>query len=388
MARDAAKAGFDDYLERIRRFTRDRLRPNELRLAEEDCVPDDILDEIRDIGLFAISIPEEYGGLEFSMEQQVRVLIEVTQASAVYRHRFSTTIGLGSQPILQYGTDEQRRQYLPPMASGELTAAFALTEPDAGSDAASVQTAATRDGVGYLLNGTKRYITNAPEAGVFVVMARTDPAVQGAKGVSAFIVDAGTPGLEVGASEPMMGQAGSHSTEVYFRDCRVPVSALVGGLEGNGFKTAMRGINHARLHVASTCVGQALRLIEVALAHAVERRQFDQPIAQFQSVQNMLADSRAETYAAQSMVLETARRFDRGEIPVTDIACCKYFASETVGRVADRAVQIHGGAGYMVANEVERLYRDARLFRLYEGTSQIQQMVIARDMIKSVEVGR
>ena len=379
---------FEAMVESVRRFVRERLRPSEPRLAEEDRVPEDILRDMKELGLFATSLPEAYGGLGLSMEQQVRLHMELTQASAVYRARLSTTIGLGSQPILYHGTEAQKAFYLPRMASGEFTAAFGLTEPEAGSDAGSVRTTAVREGDGYVLSGVKRYITNAPEADVFIVMARTDPAVPGAGGISAFIVDRGTKGLVVGEPDVKMGQAGSHTAEVYLNDCRVPVDALIGGREGEGFKTAMRGINHARLHVAATCVGQAIRITGDALDYALQRKQFDQPIAEFQSVQNLLADCRTETYAAQAMVLETARRQDRGEDVISEISCSKYFASEMVTRVADRAVQIHGGAGYMAAYDVERLYRDVRLFRIFEGTSQIQQMLIARRMIQSAQQDR
>jgi len=376
--------GFETYLDRIRRFTRDRLIPNEPRLEELNAIPDEIVQEMRDIGLFGISIPESYGGLGFGMEQQVLLTIAFTQASAVYRSRFSTTIGLCSQAILDFGTEDQRRRWLPGMAAGTITGAFALTEPEAGSDAGSLTTAAIRDGDVYVVNGSKRYITNAPEADVFVLMARTDPSVAGPAGVSAFAVPADTPGIRVGPVPRMMGQAGSHATEVFFEDCRVPVDALLGGKEGSGLKAALRGINHARTHVAATCVGQAIRLIDEALAYAVQRKQFGQSIAEFQSIQNMVADSRAETAAAKALVLDCARAFDRGPpIPYADIACAKYFASEMVCRVADRAVQIFGGAGYMEENAVARLYRDVRLFRIFEGASQIQQQQIARDMLRN-----
>ena len=384
MDRSASREDFEGYLERIRTFTRERLIPNEPRLEALAAIPEEIVQEMREIGLFGISIPEAYGGLGFGMEQQVLLTIAFTQASAVYRSRFSTTIGLCSQAILDFGTEEQRRRWLPGMAAGTITGAFALTEPEAGSDAGNVQTTAIRDGDRYVVNGAKRYITNAPEADVFVLMARTDPALPGAAGVSAFAVPADTPGIRVGPVPRMMGQTGSHATEVFFEDCRIPAATLLGGVEGGGLKAALRGINHARTHVAATCVGQAIRLIDEALDHATRRRQFGQPIADFQSIQNMLADSRAETAAAKALVLDCARAFDRGPpIPHADIACAKYFASEMVCRVADRAVQIFGGAGYMEENAVARLYRDVRLFRIFEGASQIQQQQIARDMLRN-----
>ena len=270
---------FGEFMGNVRRFVRERLRPQEHRLEEEDGVPADILEQLRGMGFFATSLPEQYGGLGLSMEQQVRVHMEFTQASCVYRSRVASTIGLGAQPILDFGTEEQRRSYLPRMASGEITAAFGLTEPEAGSDAGSVQTSAVREGEHFVLNGVKRYITNAPEADVFIVMARIDPEVKGPRGISAFIVERSAKGLQVGPTDKKMGQAGSHTAEVYFNDCPVPATALIGGIEGDGFKTAMAGINHARLHVACTCVGQAIRLTEDALAYALQRKQFGQAIA-------------------------------------------------------------------------------------------------------------
>ncbi|HYZ31503.1 MAG TPA: acyl-CoA dehydrogenase family protein [Crenalkalicoccus sp.] len=379
-------AAFDAYLDAVRRLVADRLIPAEPRLEGQETLPEDLTRLLREAGLFGISIPTRYGGGGLSMEQQVRVMLEVTRASAVYRARFSTTIGLGSQPILYNGTEAQRQDWLPRMASGEATAAFCLTEPEHGSDAGGLRTRARRDGGEYVIEGVKRYITNARQAQVFIVMARTDPESRDAAGISAFIVPAGTPGLRCGPADRKMGQDGSATSEVYFEGVRVPASALIGEREGGGFKTAMRGINHARLHVAVTCAGQAQRLVEEMLSYAMQRRQFDQPLAEFQLVQAMLADSRAELLAARSMILETARAFDAaGEAQgplVADIACCKLFASEMVCRVADRAVQVHGGAGYMRGTPVEQLYRDARLFRIFEGASQIQQLLIARDMIR------
>jgi acyl-CoA dehydrogenase len=374
---------FRQFLESVRRFTQEKLRPNERRVEETDEVPEEIVAEMRRLGLFGMTIPQEHGGLGLSMEQQVLATMEFTQASCVYRARFSTTLGLASQAILFNGTEEQCRKWLPRMASGEVTASFALTEPGAGSDAGAITTRAKRDGNGYVLNGQKCYITNAPEADLFVVMARTNPRSTGASSISAFLVEAGTPGLEVGQVDRKLGNHGSHTAPVYFDDCRVPGSALLGAEEGKGFKNAMAGINTARMHVAATCVGQAIRLIEESVDYAIERQQFGKPIVEFESIQNMLADSHAEMLAARSMVLETARRIDRGERPLADMSACKYFASEMVCRIADRAVQIFGGAGYMAAHDVERLYRDVRLFRIFEGTSQIHQMIIAREMTKA-----
>jgi len=378
-------AEFETYLDSIRRLVREKLIPAEPRLDGQETLPEDLTQLLRDAGLFGISIPTAYGGLGLTMEQQVRVMFEVTRASSVFRARFSTTIGLGSQPILYNGTEAQRLEWLPRMASGEATASFALTEPEAGSDAGGLRTTARREGDDFVINGTKRYITNARQADVFIVMARTVEGTRDASGISAFIVPAGTPGLSCGAPDRKMGQDGSATSEVYFDEVRVPASALIGGREGGGFKTAMRGINHARLHVAVTCVGQAQRLMEEALAYTMNRRQFGQALAEFQLVQAQLADSRSEILAGRSMILETARAFDaageaQGPI-VADIACCKLFCSEMAGRVADRALQLHGGMGYMHGTVVEQLFRDVRLFRIFEGASDVQRLLIGKTMV-------
>lgn len=376
------KDAFDEFLETLRRFVRERLIPNEARVAKDDAIPDDIVEDMKSLGLFGLSIPEAYGGLGLSMEEEVRVIYEVAQASPAFRSYFATNVGIGSQGIVIDGTEEQKRRYLPRLASGEIIGSFALTEPDAGSDAGSLQTSARREGDSYVLNGTKRFITNAPEAGIFTVMARTNPEKKGADGVSAFIVERDTPGLTVGKPDRKMGQRGAHTADVIFENCRVPKENLIGGIEGQGFKTAMKVLDKGRLHISAACTGAAERILSEALTYALERKQFGKPIAEFQLVQAMLADSQTEIFAARSMVLEAARKRDRGEDISMEASCCKLFASEMVGRVADRAVQIHGGAGYMADYAVERFYRDVRLFRIFEGTSQIQQLVIARNMIR------
>lgn len=376
------KDAFDEFLETLRRFVRERLIPNEARVAEDDAIPDDIVEDMKSLGLFGLSIPEAYGGLGLSMEEEVQVIYEVAQASPAFRSYFATNVGIGSQGIVIDGTEEQKRRYLPRLASGEIIGSFALTEPDAGSDAGSLQTSARREGDSYVLNGTKRFITNAPEAGIFTVMARTNPEKKGADGVSAFIVERDTPGLTVGKPDRKMGQRGAHTADVIFENCRVPKENLIGGIEGQGFKTAMKVLDKGRLHISAACTGAAERILSEALTYALERKQFGKPIAEFQLVQAMLADSQTEIFAARSMVLEAARKRDRGEDISMEASCCKLFASEMVGRVADRAVQIHGGAGYMADYAVERFYRDVRLFRIFEGTSQIQQLVIARNMIR------
>jgi acyl-CoA dehydrogenase len=368
----------------VERFVAERLRPLEERVAEEDRIPPEIVAEMRELGLFGLSIPEEYGGLGLTMAEEAQVAFRLGGTSPAFRSIIGTNNGIGSQGIVIDGTQEQKAKYLPRMASGEIIGSFCLTE-EAGSDAGSLKTSARRDSNDdYIINGTKRFITNAPAAGLFTVFARTDPNSTDARGVSAFLIEAGRPGIALGAPDKKMGQKGAQTCDVIFEEVRVPADAIIGGpaREGQGFKTAMKVLDRGRLHISAVCVGVAERLIEDALRYAIERRQFGQPIAEFQLVQAMLADSKAEAYAARCMVEETARRKDEGRGVSTEAACCKMFASEMVGRVADRAVQIHGGAGYVADYGVERFYRDVRLFRIYEGTTQIQQLVIARAMIK------
>ena len=372
----------DQLIETVARFVRERLVPREAKVADDDAIPPEIVDEMRGLGLFGLSIPEQYGGLGLTTEEEVRVVFELGQTSPAFRSTFGTNVGIGSQGLVMDGTEEQKKKYLPKLASGEMISCFALTEPEAGSDAGSLSTSAKRTGNGYVLNGTKRYITNAPEAQLFTVFARTNAEQPGSRGVSAFLIEAGTPGLTVGAPERKMGQQGAHIADVILEDCEVPGNALLGSTENQGFKTAMKVLDRGRLHISAVCVGIAERLIRDSLTYAMERQQFGEPIAEFQLIQAMLADSRVEAYAARCMVLDAAMRRDAGENVGTEASCCKLFASEMVGRVADRAVQIHGGAGYVLDHGIERFYRDVRLFRLYEGTSQIQQLIIARAMIR------
>ena len=367
----------------VRRFVEERLIPSEDRVEAEDAVPEEIIAEMREQGLFGISIPVEYGGLGLTMTEEAGIIRELGRASLAFRSVIGTTVGIGSQGIVLDGTEEQKRQWLPRLASGEVSASFALTEPGAGSDAASLRTTAVRQGDTYRLNGVKRYITNAPRAGVFTVMARSELEKKGASGISAFIVPAGTPGLSLGVPERKMGQRGTVLTDVVFDDCIVPASSIIGGIPGMGFKTAMKVLDRGRIHLSALASGMSDRLIEESVRYATQRRQFGQAIGEFQLVQGMLADSRTEAFASRVMVEDVARRYDAGESVGSDVACTKYFATEAVGRIADRAVQIHGGAGYMNATKVERFYRDVRVLRIYEGTSQIQQLIIARGLLRS-----
>ncbi|MDT8895730.1 acyl-CoA dehydrogenase family protein [Halomonas sp. I1] len=372
-------------LDTIRNFVNETLVPREEEVAESDEIPEDIALQMRDLGLFGLTIPEEFGGLGVTMEEEVNIAFELGRTSPAFRSFIGTNNGIGSIGILLDGTDEQKADYLPKLASGEILSSFCLTEPDSGSDAASLRTTAVKDGADYLINGTKRYITNAPHAGIFTVMARTAPELKGAKGISAFIVDANSAGISIGKRDKKMGQKGAHTADVIFDNVRVPASALIGEREGVGFKTAMKVLDKGRLHIAAIAVGAAERVLDDTLRFAMERQQFGQPIAEFQLIQGMLADSRAEIYAARCMVLDAARKRDEGQNVSTEASCAKMFATEMCSRVADRGVQIHGGAGYISEYAVERFYRDVRLFRLYEGTTQIQQVIISRNMIRDAQ---
>jgi acyl-CoA dehydrogenase len=374
----------NQLLDTLRRFVRDRLRPLESQVGRDDRIPDEIVQEMRDLGLFGLTIPEAYGGLGLNTEEEMYVALELGRTSPAFRSVIGTNNGIGSQGLVMDGTEAQKAHYLPKLATGEIIGSFALTEPDAGSDAGSLTTSARADGDAFVLNGTKRFITNAPNAQLFTVFARTNPEERGSRGVSAFLVDARSPGISLGKPYRKMGQQGAPVCDVIFEDCRVAAENIIGGPDklNRGFATAMKTLDRGRLHIAAVAVGCAERLIADSVNYAVERRQFGQPIGEFQLVQAMLADSRAEAYAARCMVLDAARKRDAGESVTTLASCCKLFATEMVGRVADRAVQIFGGAGYVEDYGIERFYRDVRLFRIYEGTSQIQQTLIARNMLK------
>ena len=371
---------FDALIDTVRRFVAERLRPLEGAVEEADAIPADVVQEMRELGLFGLSIAEEYGGLGLNMLEEARVAIELGRTTPAFRSNFGTNVGIGSQGLVMAGTPEQKAQWLPKIASGETITSFALTEPDVGSDSGSVKTRAVRDGDVYRLSGTKRYITNADRADLFTVMARTGDE-PGGRGVSAFLVPRDLPGVSIGEPEKKMGQKGAKVADVNFDDAPVPVANRLGA-EGEGFKIAMRVLDRGRLHISAVCVGVAERLIADCVAYAGERKQFGKPIAEHQLIQAMIADSKTEALAARALVLETAAAKDAGKDVVMESAAAKYYASEMVGRVADRAVQIFGGAGYIADYGIERLYRDVRLFRIYEGTSQIQQIIIARETIK------
>ena len=372
---------FNLLLETVCRFVDERLIPNENRVEENDEVPAEIVDEMKEMGLFGLTVPEEYGGLGLGAEEEAQVIFELGRTSFAYRSVIGTTVGIGSQGIVMDGTEEQKREWLPKLAEG-MFASFALTEPNAGSDAGSITTTAVREGDMYRVNGTKRYITNAPRAGMFTLMARTNPDMKGAAGVTAFIVPADTLGISFGKLDKKMGQKGTLTCDVIFDDAMVPAANIIGGEPERGFKTAMKVLDRGRIHLSALSSGMCHRLVQESVNYAVERKQFGQHIGAFQLVQGLIADSQTDAFAAWCMTRDVARRFDAGQKVSRDVASTKYFASEALGRCADRAVQVHGGAGYMAEYKVERFYRDVRLMRIYEGTSQIQQTIIAKALLR------
>jgi len=380
---------FELLLPTIERFVRERLVPAENHVEEHDEVPDDIVRDMKEMGLFGLSIPEAFGGIGLSMSQECQVAYEIGKTALAFRSVFGTNVGIGSQGILMDGTEAQKRDFLPRVASGELIMSFALTEPDAGSDAASLKTRADLDGDHYILNGTKRFITNAPRAGAFTLMARTGG--PGAGGISSFIVPADLPGIRLGKTDKKMGQRGTKTCDVILENVRVPAANIIGGVPGQGFKTAMKVLDRGRLHISAVACGMAQRILQESVAYARDRKQFGKAIGEFQLVQAMLADTQAELLAGWSLVQDVAKRYDAKPSPSysdPDVSmrasCAKMFCTEMVGRVADRGVQIHGGSGYINEYPVERFYRDVRLLRLYEGTTQIQQIIVGRELLRSV----
>jgi acyl-CoA dehydrogenase len=380
MIRDPAR--LDDLLARTRRFVREVAIPNEDRVEREDAVGPDLVAEMRRLGTFGWSIPEAYGGSGLTTEELALAFIELTQCSVAYRVVGAQNAGIGSECLIRDGTEEQKRRYLPRLATGELIGCLALTEEMAGSDATALQTRAELVGGDWVLNGAKRYITLAPIAGLFTVLARSDGSPRGASGISAFLAERGTPGLSTSGSTPKMGQEGAPIGEVYLENCRVPAGALIGGVPGEGFRTLMKCLNKQRVNLAALSTGPAIRMLDEAVAYARERHQSGRPIGEFQLVQAMLAESKVEIEAARALILETARKRDRGEDVTMDVSLCKYFATEMCCRVADRVVQVFGGQGYVKGRGIERFYRDVRAARIYEGTSQIHLLNIARHLLQ------
>jgi acyl-CoA dehydrogenase len=376
---------FDAFIEQLRRYVRERLIPAEDDVIANDRIPDDILSEMREMGLFGITIPEEYGGAGMSISQYIETVKQISYAAPAYRSTMSINVGMTGSAIKNFGTAEQKATWLPRIASGEI-ACFGLTEPGSGSDSAAMQTMAVRDGNGYKLNGTKRYITNSPSAKIGLIMARTSKvALPKNAHVSCFIVDMQTAGISIGKPDKKMGQAGAHIADIVMEDVYIPGDALVGGEEGRGFQIAMQSLDNGRLSVGAMGVGMGRRILDTAILYATERKAFGEAIANFQLIQAMLADSETELYAAECMIADACARADRGEVILRKAAAAKLFGTETCGRVADRCVQIYGGAGYLAEYPAERFFRDARILRIYEGTSQIMQLQIAKHLLREFE---
>jgi acyl-CoA dehydrogenase len=371
----------------VRRLVREVVVPREEEIDREDRIPDELRAAAADMGLFGYALPEEYGGLGVTMTEDVQLAFEFGYTTPAFRSLFGTNNGIAGQVIAKFGSEEQKKAYLPRLAAGELIGSFALTEAEAGSDPAGLRTSARRDGDGWVVNGGKRYITNAPIADLFVVFARSDPAERGGRGISSFLVDARAPGVTVGPKDTKMGQSGAWTAEVFFDDVRVDASALIGE-EGRGYAKALTVLSRGRLHIAALCVGMAQRVLDESVAYAATAQQGGAPIGRFQLVQAMLADSHAELLAARSMVIDVAARYDSGEDTSVGPSSAKLFCSEMVGRATDRAVQVHGGLGYLRTTPVERFYRDARLFRLYEGTSEVQKVIIGQALLRAAGMPR
>ncbi|MBF0672684.1 MAG: acyl-CoA dehydrogenase family protein [Salinibacterium sp.] len=374
-----------DILQTVREFVREQVVPREEEIEELDAIPDELRQQAAEMGLFGFSLPEEYGGLGLSMHEEVQLAFELGYTTPAFRSMFGTNNGIAGQVLVNYGTEEQKSQWLPRLASGETIACFALTEAEAGSDPSGMRTTAVREGDEYVITGSKRFITNADLSQVLVVFARTDASAKGSAGISAFLVDADAAGVTIGPHDKKMGQEGTWTSELFFDGVRVGFDRLVGGAEEVGFKAAMASLAKGRLHIAAICVGQAQRILDESVAYAAEAKQGGTVIGTFQLVQAMLAESYAELLAAREMVLGVARRYDTGEDRKLGPSSAKLFASEMLGRVADRGVQVHGGLGYMRTVPVERFYRAARLFRIYEGTSEVQKLVIARQLLAAAK---
>ena len=375
---------FEQFIEQLDRYVRERLIPAEKEVIANDRIPDDIVEEMKEMGLFGLTVPEEYGGAGLNTSQYARVVNTMAYAAPAYRSIFSINVGMFNSAIKNGATDAQKAEWWPRIAAGEI-ACFGLTEPGSGSDSAAMATIARPDpsGNGWILNGTKRYITNAPHADVALIMARTEKeALPKNAHVSAFIVPMNTPGVSTGSPDKKMGQEGSHISDIMLDDVHVPGEALLGGETGKGFIFAMKSLDNGRISVGAAAAGYARRALDSALRYASERKAFGEPIANFQLIQQMLAESEMEIYAAEAMMKDVTERADRGENILRKAAAFKVYSSEMCGRVVDRVVQIYGGAGYLAEYDAERFFRDARIYRIYEGTTQILYLQIAKHMLR------
>ena len=380
---------FQEILAQTRHFVRTAVMPREQEILTDDRVPDDLRENAKKMGLFGYAIPQEWGGLGLNLAQDVELAMELGYTSLALRSMFGTNNGIAGQVLVGFGTDEQKSRWLEPMASGDVVASFALTEPGAGSNPSGLRTKAVRDGSGddadWVITGQKRFITNAPTADLFIVFARTRPADDEGAGIAVFLVPADATGVVVGAKDAKMGQEGAWTSDVSFDEVRVPAGALIGGSEDIGYRAAMISLARGRVHIAALAVGTAQRALDESVAYAATATQGGAAIGTFQLVQAMLADQQTGVLAGRALVRDTARLWVSGEDRRIAPSAAKLFCTEMVGNVADLAVQIHGGSGYMREVPVERIYRDVRLLRLYEGTSEIQRLIIGSNLVKSAQ---
>jgi len=376
---------FQEILAQTRHFVRTAVVPREQEILDEDRVPDDLRDQAKKMGLFGYAIPQQWGGLGLNLKQDVELAMELGYTSLALRSMFGTNNGIAGQVLVGFGTDEQKSRWLEPIASGDVVASFALTEPGAGSNPAGLKTKAIRDGGDWLISGQKRFITNAPVANLFVVFARTRPADDQGPGIAVFLVPADAAGVEVGAKDAKMGQEGAWTADVSFSDVRVDNAALIGGSEDVGYRAALTSLARGRVHIAALAVGAAQRALDESVAYAATATQGGSPIGGFQLVQAMLADQQTGVMAGRALVRDAARQWVSNEDRRVAPSAAKLFCTEMAGKVADLAVQIHGGSGYMRGVPVERIYRDVRLLRLYEGTSEIQRLIIGSNLVKAAQ---
>ncbi|HEY0228572.1 MAG TPA: acyl-CoA dehydrogenase family protein [Mycobacterium sp.] len=376
---------FQEILAQTRHFVRTAVVPREQEILDEDRVPDDLREQAKKMGLFGYAIPQQWGGLGLNLVQDVELAMELGYTSLALRSMFGTNNGIAGQVLVGFGTDEQKARWLEPIATGDVVASFALTEPGAGSDPAGLKTKAGRADDEWVISGQKRFITNAPVADLFVVFARSRPADDQGPGIAVFLVPADTAGVEVGAKDAKMGQEGAWTADVSFDEVPVGADALIGGSEDVGYRAAMTSLARGRVHIAALAVGAATRALDESVSYAATATQGGEPIGNFQLVQAMLADEQTEVMAGRALVREAARLWVSGEDRRVAPSAAKLFCTEMAGRVADLAVQIHGGSGYMRGVPVERIYRDVRLLRLYEGTSEIQRLIIGSNLVKAAQ---
>jgi acyl-CoA dehydrogenase len=380
-----SEADFRDILDATRHFIRSAVMPRELEIMADNRVPDDIRDQAKAMGLFGYAIPQEWGGLGLNIVQDVEMAMEFGYTTLALRSMFGTNNGIAGQVLVGFGTDEQKSRWLDGIASGQVVASFALTESGAGSNPAGLRTKAVRDGDGWLITGQKRFITNAPTADLFVVFARSRPADSDGPGIAVFLVPADAAGVAVGTKDAKMGQEGAWTADVGFDEVRVGADALIGGAEDIGYRAAMTSLARGRIHIAALSVGAAQRALDESVSYAATATQGGTPIGEFQLVQAMIADQQTGVMAGRALVRDAARLWLSGEDQRIAPSAAKLFCTEMVGNVADLAVQIHGGSGYMREVTVERIYRDVRLLRLYEGTSEIQRLIIGGGLVRAAQ---